>query len=64
MDDDMLNQRQVAQALGVSVNTLAKWRRQKRGPTPWFKVSQTLILYPRRAIRAWLSEHRQIALTG
>lgn len=60
----MLNQRQVAQALGVSVNTLAKWRRQGRGPTPWFKVSETLILYTRSGVRAWLAAHRKIALTG
>jgi transposase-like protein len=36
----------VARLLGIQTATLAKWRRQGRGPRGWFHVSTTLVLYP------------------
>lgn len=58
---DRINQREVARLLGVSTATLQKWRRfpeENKGPRPFFKVSQNLIVYPRKAVEEWLEAHR------
>ena len=36
----------VAQLLGIKTATLAKWRRQGKGPQGWFHVSITLVDLP------------------
>lgn len=44
----------VARLLGIKTATLAKWRRQGRGPTGWFHVSTTLVLYPEPEVEQFL----------
>jgi predicted site-specific integrase-resolvase len=53
-----LNAQAVAQLLGIRTATLAKWRRQGRGPTGWFHVSLTLVLYPIEEVERFLAERK------
>ena len=54
---DMLSPAEVASYLGISVHTLASWRRTTvlppKGP-PWIEVEGS-IRYPRPELDAWLS---------
>jgi transposase-like protein len=45
----------VARLLGIQTATLAKWRRQGRGPTGWFHVTTTLVLYPVREVEQFIA---------
>lgn len=58
-DDSLLTDHLTAQAvaalLGIKTGTLAKWRREGRGPQGWFHVSTTLVLYPRAAVERFLA---------
>jgi transposase-like protein len=53
-----LSAQTVAQRLGIKTATLAKWRRQGRGPTGWFHVSLTLVLYPIDEVDRFLDERK------
>jgi predicted site-specific integrase-resolvase len=53
-----LNAQAVAQLLGIKTETLAKWRRQGKGPTGWFHVSVTLVLYPVEEVERFLAERK------
>lgn len=46
----------VAAKLGVKTATLAKWRRQKRGPSGWVRYSKTAVAYPVEEVDRWLAE--------
>lgn len=48
----------VARLLGIQTATLAKWRRQRRGPTGWFHVSTTLVVYPAEEVERFLRMKR------
>jgi predicted site-specific integrase-resolvase len=48
----------VAQLLGIKTGTLAKWRREGRGPKGWFHVSTTLVVYPVDEVERFLAEKR------
>jgi transposase-like protein len=48
----------VAQLLGIKTATLAKWRRQGRGPAGWFHVSTTLVVYPAQHVEQFLAMKR------
>ena len=48
----------VARLLGIQTATLAKWRRQGRGPTGWFHVSTTLVVYPAEEVERFLMMKR------
>lgn len=50
--DDWLNRRELAEELGVSVDTLARWETQRRGPV-CVRVGRR-VLYRRGAVRDWL----------
>jgi len=52
-----LGAKQAAHALGVSLKTLATWRRLKLGP-PFFKVSRNLCLYDEEELDRWLQKTR------
>ena len=47
-----------AQALGVSVRTLATWRSSGRQTLPYVKVGR-LVRYRQKDVRAWLQRHLQ-----
>lgn len=42
--------------LGVSIVTLARWRRNKTGPL-WVRVGAQAVRYPRESVHEWLEEH-------
>lgn len=48
----------VAHLLGIKTATLAKWRRQGRGPQGWFHVSPTLVVYPLEEVERFLDACR------
>jgi hypothetical protein len=51
---DVLNETEVAVALGVSIRTLARWRVSGDGP-PTVKVANR-VGYPREELIKWLAE--------
>jgi transposase-like protein len=44
----------VARLLGIRTRTLSKWRRTHRGPTGFFHVSKTLVIYPASSVEAFV----------
>ena len=52
-----LGAKQAANALGVSLGTLANWRRIEYGP-PYFKVSRQLVMYDEEELTRWLEKTR------
>ena len=51
-----INQREVAQLLGVSERTLEKWRRTGDGP-PYIAISRRCIRYRLADLRDWQDQH-------
>lgn len=49
----------VAQLIGIKTATLAKWRRQGRGPRGWFHVSTTLVVYPADEVERYLQQQQR-----
>ena len=49
----LLNEKQVAEMLCVSLPTLRRWRHRRVGP-PWIKLS-ALCRYPLDQLEAWLA---------
>lgn len=58
MSSEHLSAVAVARLLGIKAGTLAKWRRQGRGPTGWFHISTTLVVYPVDAVERFLVQKR------
>jgi transposase-like protein len=54
-----LSAQAVAQLLGIKTATLAKWRRQGRGPHGSFHVTSTLVLYPADEVEQFLDERKK-----
>lgn len=50
--------RTVAAMLGITTATLAKWRRQGRGPQGWFHLSATLVVYEADKVEDYIREAR------
>jgi DNA-binding transcriptional regulator YiaG len=53
-----LSAQAVAHLLGIKTATLAKWRREGRGPMGFFHVSLTLVLYPIEEVERFLAERK------
>jgi predicted site-specific integrase-resolvase len=53
-----LSAQAVAQLLGIKTATLAKWRREGRGPKGSFQVSTTLVLYPIEEVERFLAARK------
>jgi predicted site-specific integrase-resolvase len=51
----------VAQLIGIKTATLAKWRREGRGPAGWFHVSTTLVVYPIDEVEQYISKRKRTA---
>ena len=54
-----LNQRQAANAIGVSSSTLESWRKEAIGPS-YIKMNngkRGRVLYPKTALAEWLVSH-------
>ncbi len=54
-----LSAQAVAQLLGIKTATLAKWRREGRGPAGWFHVSTTLVVYPVDEVERYFTERKR-----
>ena len=57
--EDHLPARVVARLLGIKPKTLAAWRAKGKGPSGFFHVSPTLVVYPRSAVEAFLDEAKR-----
>jgi transposase len=59
---DVLNRRQAAERLGVTVNTLARWAMQGRGPAYSLTGNRKgRALYSAATIAEWLESRRRTA---
>ncbi len=59
-----LSAQAVAKLLGIQTGTLAKWRRQGRGPKGFFHVSTTLVLYPVEEVERFLEGRKATGSGG
>ena len=57
----LLTPEDVAQITGLSIETLAQWRSQKRG-IPYVKISRNCVRYRQTDLDVWISE--RIVPTG
>ena len=60
--EDHLPARIVARLLGIKPKTLAAWRARGQGPSGFFHVSPTLVVYPRSGVEAFLDDARRADL--
>jgi DNA-binding transcriptional MerR regulator len=51
----LLTPAETAERLGVTTHTLARWRRQGRGPA-WRRLSRGTVRYFCASVRRWLAE--------
>ena len=58
MQEGMLRIQEAAEFLGLSVNTLNGWRRDREGP-PYFKVGSRVV-YSVEDLRTWLASRRVV----
>jgi predicted DNA-binding transcriptional regulator AlpA len=54
-DEGLLKVEDVAKITGLSVETLAQWRSQKRG-LPYIKISRNCVRYRQSDLDSWLVE--------
>jgi hypothetical protein len=52
----LLNDKELAELLNVSVSTLRRWRLYGQGP-PWIKVNGFLVRYKLDSVEKWLSDN-------
>ncbi len=57
--DDLMKQKDLADALGLTVKTLANWRWQRRGPTP-IRISGR-VYYRHTDVTAWIDKQASAA---
>lgn len=58
MNDHFTSASALGKRLDVKTGTLAKWRREGRGPTGWVRVSKTLVIYPVEEVERFLESCR------
>jgi len=56
--DRYMTAEEVAEALSVHVETLRRWRREKKGP-PWIQLTERVVRYDREDIEAWMRDLRE-----
>jgi predicted DNA-binding transcriptional regulator AlpA len=54
MTTQYLTPKEVAEFMGISVQSLANWRTARRGP-PWTKI-ETAVRYSKNALQRWLED--------
>ena len=62
-DAPLLTPSEVAQITGLSIETLAQWRSQRRG-IPFVKVSRNCVRYRQSDLDRWLEEHIVSVVVG
>jgi predicted DNA-binding transcriptional regulator AlpA len=55
MTGRLLTSEEVSSIVGLSIETLAQWRSQKRG-IPYLKISRNCVRYRQADLDAWLQE--------
>jgi predicted site-specific integrase-resolvase len=63
MERPLLNQSQAAQRLGLSPNTLRRWRYEGRGPE-WVTVGSRAIRYSEDALFQFIAAGRRNLISG
>ena len=58
---DFLFPEQLSARVGISVQTLARWRCEGRGPG-YIKIGSRRVAYPTEAVDAWLEDCKAAAL--
>lgn len=56
--DQLIDEREAAQFLGVSVRAVQNWRSRGGGPS-FVRISSRLVRYTRRDLIEWISQHRR-----
>lgn len=56
LNQRLLTAEQVAEITGLSIETLAQWRSQRRR-IPFVKISRNVVRYRQGDLDAWLTEH-------
>ena len=51
----MLSSNQARLRVGVTVDTLKRWRRKKKGP-PYVRIDSQRVRYPQDKLEQWLEE--------
>ena len=54
-----LDAQTVALRLGLKTSTLARWRRDGKGPTGWFRISENKVVYPAHEVDRFFEERRR-----
>lgn len=55
---DYMSQQEVAEELGVTVETLRRWRVHRTGPH-WFRFGEGLrLMYHRQDVQTWIEQQR------
>ncbi len=57
LQEPLLNERETAKSLGVSVQLLRKWRANGMGPE-YLKLGGKLVRYDPGAVRRWIEQER------
>ena len=60
MENNLLDQGEVADLLGIHPKTLGLWREKGIGP-PWIRLGEKLIRYEVEGVRAWVESQREKA---
>jgi len=58
MENNLLDQGEVAELLGVHPKTLGLWREKGQGP-PFIRLGEKLIRYNVEDVRAWVESQRE-----
>lgn len=56
----LVNEKDVARTLGVSVHCVRHWRAHGGGP-PWLRLGERLVRYDLAALRAWIEERAAVS---
>jgi predicted DNA-binding transcriptional regulator AlpA len=54
----VVDERELAEMLGISVSVVSKWRRQGSGGPRFIQVSEKLVRYQIRDVQEWLDERK------
>ena len=58
-NEALLKEDEVAKHLGISIETLRKWRAQKKGP-PYLKLESDAVRYQPSDLAAWKQNNRKV----
>lgn len=56
--ESLVDERQLANWLGVNLRTVQQWRYLRRGGPDWHRLSHGHVRYSKAVVRAWLKQTR------